>query len=175
MTASAPGGARQLGAATRQKEPDMQDQLFRTPQQGTTSDDYYTPPIVFETLNIDFDLDVSAPPGGVPWIPCKRYFTQEDNGLAQPWHGKVWMNPPYSQTTPWVHKFMDHQNGIALLPFARSKWLDKVWNSDAAIVQLPANSTFIRFGEPMSIRIPIFLMAYEPDDIQAIQRFGKVR
>ena len=29
-----------------------------------TSDDYYTPPSVFEALNVQFDLDVAGPPGG---------------------------------------------------------------------------------------------------------------
>src|SRR5699024_8773873 len=25
------------------------------------------------------------------------YYTKDDNGLAKPWHGRVWLNPPYAQ------------------------------------------------------------------------------
>ena len=30
-----------------------------------TTDDYYTPPFIFEALGLHFDLDVSGPAGGV--------------------------------------------------------------------------------------------------------------
>jgi hypothetical protein len=68
--------------------------IFSTPQTEMTSDDYYTPPWIFETLGLTFDLDVASPPGGIDWIPARRYFTIADDGLSQPWQGFVWMNPP---------------------------------------------------------------------------------
>jgi hypothetical protein len=52
---------------------------------ATTSDDCYTPRWVFDAMGLRFDLDVAAPVGG-PWhVPCDRYLTAEDDGLAQPW------------------------------------------------------------------------------------------
>ena len=50
-----------------------QDRLFAVQQEQLTSDDYYTPAWVFERMGIEFDLDVAAPPGGIPWIPAKRF------------------------------------------------------------------------------------------------------
>lgn len=108
--------------------------LFGQPQTGFTSDDYYTPPWIFDAFGVTFDLDVAAPPGGPPFTPCRRYYTQQDDGLTSPWAGLVWMNPPYSKPAPWVEKFLRHGNGIALLPFAKSKWLLSLWDSDAALI-----------------------------------------
>ena len=61
----------------------MQQRLFDYQQHEQTSDDYYTPPWVFEQMNIEFDIDVASPPGGIDWIPAKHYFTMQEDGLAQ--------------------------------------------------------------------------------------------
>jgi hypothetical protein len=80
----------------------MQQPLFTVEQHDLTSNDYYTPKWIFETLDLQFDLDVASPSGGIPHIPAKQYFTQKDDGLAQDWFGRVWMNPPFSKAKPWV-------------------------------------------------------------------------
>ena len=88
----------------------------------TTS--WYTPKWVFDALNVTFDLDVCAPTGGVPWIPAKNHYALPQDGLALPWDGSVWCNPPYGKETPkWLHKMATHGNGIALV-MARTdtKW-----------------------------------------------------
>lgn len=94
------------------------------------SNEWYTPPEVFEKLNTTFDLDVSAPKGGVPWIPAKNHFHIELDGLKQQWNGFVWCNPPYGkETANWLKKFVEHRNGIALV-FART---DTKWFHEYAI------------------------------------------
>lgn len=147
-------------------------QLFSTPQSGLSSDDYYTPKAVFDRLGIEFDIDVAAPPGGIPWIPAKRFFTMADDGLAQPWEGRVWMNPPYSNATPWVRRFVEHRDGVALLPFAKSQWLFSLWQTDAAIVVTERKVQFFVGGD---VRYPTFLAAYEAECVAAIGRFGRIR
>ena len=92
-----------------------------------TSDEHYTPKHLFDALNIEFDLDVAAPIGG-SHVPAKRYFDKTVDGLAQDWVGNIWMNPPYSNPTPWVDKFIAHNQGIALLPITRGKWWDRFLN-----------------------------------------------
>lgn len=47
-----------------------------------------------------FTLDVAASAHNAK---CERYFTREDDGLAQSWDGeRVWCNPPYSDIKAWV-------------------------------------------------------------------------
>lgn len=33
-----------------------------------------------------------------------RYFTVAEDGLRQPWFGRCWVNPPYSDIAPWVRR-----------------------------------------------------------------------
>jgi hypothetical protein len=90
----------------------------------TSTDEWYTPPALFEALGLAFDLDPAAPPGGVPWVPAIRHLSRREDGLAQPWRGRVWMNPPYGRDTGrWLAKLADHGDGLALV-FART---DTAW------------------------------------------------
>lgn len=81
------------------------------------SEDWYTPAYVFDALGCGFDLDVSAPAEGPRYVPASHWFWER--GLEQDWHGFVWMNPPFghqSTKRAWLAKFIEHGNGIALLP-----------------------------------------------------------
>jgi DNA N-6-adenine-methyltransferase (Dam) len=130
------------------------------------------PPHVFERLGIEFDLDVAAPPEGCPWIPAKRFLTMADDGLSAPWEGKVWMNPPYSQATPWVNRFINHRNGICLVPWAKSAWAIKLWNA-ADAVAIDADGFFDFIGG--SISSAVWFAAFGDECSQALSRIGKVR
>lgn len=80
------------------------------------TDEWYTPPHIFRALDCVFDLDV-AHPGTIDWVPCAGYLTHDS--LARDWIGFVWMNPPFGGRNalyPWLEKFAQHGNGIALVP-----------------------------------------------------------
>jgi hypothetical protein len=156
-----------------------QDRLFAVSYEVTGTDDYYTPSWVFDRMDIDFDLDVCSPPEGIPWIPAARYFTQADDGLAQPWEGRVWMNPPYSDVTPWVRRFIDHRHGVMLLPLAKSWWLNDVWSAADAVTvsDMGGEMHFHRPDSPKPVRIwfPVFFAAFGAECVEAISRLGVVR
>lgn len=82
------------------------------------TDEWYTPPHVFDALGCAFDLDVSSPGRQVtPWIPAAQFITADS--LQAAWGGFVWMNPPFggrNGLVPWLDKFFRHGNGIALVP-----------------------------------------------------------
>ena len=48
------------------------------------SSDWYTPPEIFDTLGLVFDLDPCSP-GPEHWVPARRVYTKADDGLTQPW------------------------------------------------------------------------------------------
>jgi phage N-6-adenine-methyltransferase len=52
-----------------------------------------------------FDLDPCAPRKTRARVKARVHLTQEDDGLALPWHGTVFVNPPYGRTlSTWVAK-----------------------------------------------------------------------
>lgn len=85
-------------------------------------DDWYTPGWLFERMNAlygPFTLDVAASPTNAK---CAEFFTRSDDGLEQPWRGRVWCNPPYKNLLSWVRKaFEETRSGrcdavLLLLP-----------------------------------------------------------
>ncbi len=150
--------------------------LFPVEQEQLTSDDYYTPAWVFERMGIEFDIDVCSPPGGIPWIPAKRYFTQVDDGLTQLWEGRVWMNPPYSQTAPWATKFIAHGHGVCLVPHSRSAWWwSDLWNSSAAIADAGMFRFYKAGGKYENVFMPVVFAAFGDECVDAIRNLGVVR
>lgn len=68
-----------------------------------------TPPALFASLDAEFcfQLDAAAAPHNAL---CRKFITAEQNTLETPWTdylnvpGYVWLNPPYSDITPFVKK-----------------------------------------------------------------------
>lgn len=98
-------------------------------------DEWLTPPEILRALG-PFDLDPCAPVTR-PWDMALEHYTADDLGLAKPWFGRVWLNPPYgSQTGIWLQKLADHGNGIALI-FARTEtemFFSQVWRRARALL-----------------------------------------
>jgi len=145
--------------------------------EGSTSDECYTPRSLFDLLDIEFDLDPASCPRELSAVPARRMFTVEDDGLSLPWEGRVWLNPPFSKTTPWVDRFIEHGHGIALLPGEHgTKWGDRIWDSADGVAKWTRNPCFIRpGGETFNIRFQIMLYAFGEDCVEAIGRVSRVR
>ena len=83
------------------------------------TDEWYTPPYVFEAMSCSFDTDVASPGKDVtPWIPARSVIT-EDSLEKYLWVGFIWMNPPFggrNGLVPWLEKFVRHANGVCLVP-----------------------------------------------------------
>jgi phage N-6-adenine-methyltransferase len=124
-----------------------------------------------------FDLDPCTNEGN--WIDAHRWYTIADDGLDSEWRPdeRVWLNPPYSEVTPWMARLSRHGKGTALV-FARTEvdwWHEYVWPKASAIMFLRGRLTFYRGGDGLPVRAaanaggPSALIAYGPIDKQLLR------
>lgn len=146
------------------------------PSTGVT-DVWLTPPHILEALG-PFDLDPCAAPEPRPWPTAAEHITVPHDGLASEWAGRVWLNPPYGQSTDrWMQRLAHYGTGTALI-FARTEtecWHEHIWPKATAILFLRQR---LHFHRPDGTRskhnsgAPSALIAYGPIDAYFLFRSG---
>ena len=141
--------------------------------QGKT-DEWLTPPEIFRALG-EFDLDPCSPVNP-PWQIAVKTYSSVDDGLLQPWFGRIWMNPPYGpETGKWLKKLADHGNGIALI-FARTEtemFFSQVWERANAVFFFRGRLYFYTVDGVKAKHNsggPSALIAYGENNVEAIER-----
>jgi DNA N-6-adenine-methyltransferase (Dam) len=111
------------------------------------SDDWYTAPEIFSALRLTFDLDPRSPGPG-HWVPARHVYTKADDGLVQPWQGSVFMNPPFGGRhgyLPWLQKFLEHGNGIAIVrAYTSAAWFHDLARRAESMLFPCGKTKFIR-------------------------------
>ena len=108
------------------------------------SKEWYTPARYLQLIRAlmgGIDLDPASCSVAQRTVQATRYFTADDNGLAHPWPGRVFLNPPYgrgvgglSNQGCWSHRLIEqYEQGITtqavlLVTAATSeKWFQPLW------------------------------------------------
>ena len=141
-------------------------------------DEWLTPPEIIKALGA-FDLDPCAPSDERrPWDMASNHYSAEQNGLALPWHGRVWCNPPYGlEAARWLEKLAAHGNGIALI-FARTEtamFFDHVWKKADALLFIRGRLHFHHVDGRRAAAnsgAPSVLVAYGQNNVQALRESG---
>jgi hypothetical protein len=66
--------------------------------QQSLSNEHYTPARYIEAAREvlgGIDIDPASNDLAQETVRAAAYFTKDDDGLTQEWHGRVWLNPPY--------------------------------------------------------------------------------
>lgn len=142
---------------------------------GATND-WITPPHILQALG-EFDLD-PCECVRQPWPCAKRAYTVVDDGLKQPWDGRVYCNPPYgNEAWPFLRRMADHGDGISLI-FARTEtrlFQQHVWNEADAILFLAGR---LHFHYPDGAQAkgnsggPSILIAYGDSNVEVLRECG---
>jgi hypothetical protein len=116
-----------------------------------------TPKTVFEQLNNEFHFTFD---------PCPYSKKPKLDGLRIKWHGKVWVNPPYSDPAPWLEKALSELDNFncSLVVFliksaTGTKWFhDLVIPNALEIRAIKGRLSFIASGEraPFDSLIVVF-------------------
>lgn len=146
------------------------DPALSTPADADT---WLTPRYILAELG-DFDLDPCAASQRPDWVSPTHYTALED-GLRCPWNGRVFLNPPFSNTVPWLHKHAEHGTGIALVPASIESqvWRDVVWKRAKAILLLHGRTRFCNpdgsttTGRPLR---PVCLIAWDGIEAALLSR-----
>ena len=138
---------------------------------SSESPEHYTPLIIIKAALLcldEIDLDPCSNSHDTPNVPAANHYTAEDDGLAQRWAGRVYMNPPYGREIgAWVDKLVEsHVAGnvteaIALVP-ARTdtQWFARL--RDFPVCFVTGRLTFGGNDDPAPFPSAVF---YLGDDI----------
>lgn len=123
--------------------------------------DLYTPTELAElALQIlgGIDLDPATDHSGCSPIHAERGLTADEDGLSQPWHGRVWLFPPHDgRRAAWVQKLLHEYRldrvSCALLYTAldtRSPWFHHLAATASICFLAGAMQAVESSGKPMA-------------------------
>lgn len=144
------------------------------------SDEWSTPINVFDRIAQvygPFDLDACC---REETAKAQLYYTKEHDGLEREWHGRVWVNPPYSDPRPWIKKAVesvrqgDAQRVVMLLPAATdTSWFHDLVLPHADVVFVKGRIRFIGWqGTPIGSPKAGSIIAVFPKIGQALSLEG---
>jgi len=106
---------------------------------GTGETEWYTPPeylALARTVLGNIDLDPASSEAAQELVCADRFFTQEQDGLAQEWNGRIWLNPPYAQPhmAAFVSKMVEERRAgrITAAIMLTHNYTDTAWFHEAA-------------------------------------------
>ena len=155
---------------------EIEDVGLSAHQKNGGHDEWLTPPEILLALG-PFDLDPCAPIVR-PWETAARHYTVQDNGLALPWAGRVWCNPPFGrEAVKWLRRMADHGNGVALIP-ARTEtamFYETVWGAADGVLFIKGRPHFHYVDgrrAAFNSGAPIALVAYGSANLDALRQSG---
>ena len=138
------------------------------------TDIWLTPKWILNELG-EFDTDPCSPLNR-PWDTARIHYNIDDDGLAQEWHGRVWLNPPYGPgMDKWLLRLAKHSGGGLALIFARTEtraFFSEVWDKADALLFFRGRIKFCTPDgiEAQAAQSPSVLIAYGKEEVKVLER-----
>ena len=144
------------------------------------SEEWETPPEMFDPLNKEFKFNIDAAASGIN-AKCDHFFSKHSDAINTQWPtgARVWLNPPYSQkmleafSKKAVHECI-HRNctTVMLVPVkADQAWWHNLWDfhsiSDQVSIEyrwIKGRVRFMQDGVPCknTIMVPCCIIVIKP-------------
>lgn len=124
-----------------------------------------------------FELDPAAADPR-PFDCAARNYTERDDGLAQVWHGRVWLNPPFDRyrVGRWIQRLAEHGCGTTLLHArTEAEWFEPIWAHASAILFMADRIKFCRpdgTEQPANSGAPPILASFGDYDRERLEHSG---
>ena len=114
------------------------------PQSGV---EWWTPTTVLDAVRASMggiDLDPASCAEANEAVGATQFYSIADDGLASPWAGRLWLNPPFSGCSRWAAKLLDEiamgniEAACFLGPIGSGPWVARMWETADAVVWLHA-------------------------------------
>lgn len=109
--------------------------------------EWFTPYWILELVRVLFDGEIDLDPASTEEaniaVKAKNFYTKEQDGLQQSWHGKIFCNPPYGRRDMLI--------GYVGLFVQKALFEYKQKNFTEAILLLPVNATVNYFFQVVGI------------------------
>lgn len=166
----------------------------QTKDDGGKSNEWYTPSRYIEAARAvmgGIDLDPASCSQANQIVRAKNYYTEYDDGLKQPWYGRVWNNPPYksevrttiSLQAMWVNKALTEyslhhitQAILLVTGVTERKWFQPLWNF---LICFPDHQLRFRMMDSSKFTHPygscfVYLGSDEAKFIEIFSQFGVI-
>jgi hypothetical protein len=159
----------------------------------TKSNEWYTPQKYIDAAREvlgEIDLDPASCALANETVKAKRYFSLQENGLLHPWHGRIWLNPPYginnaqpSKMQRWIDKANhEYQSGnaqeiiILVNALPDRVWFQPLWSYPLCFVRKRIRffSESGQSGAPQYGNVFAYLGPYEDKFINVFWQFGVI-
>lgn len=165
----------------------------------TKSSEWYTSAKYIEAARSvmgEIDLDPASCNVADQTVKATAYYTKEQNGLALPWYGRVWLNPPYGRTVKmqeqgkstiylFVKRLIDsyecgdvEQAILLVTTEVNAKWFYPLWQyticfPDHRVHFFVPNETLQKYSQ-MFGTCSVYLGPNEARFTEVFSRFGRI-
>ncbi len=125
--------------------------VVRNTKSTDDTNERYTPTwlldLIGDVLN-GIDLDPAADPQ--KRVNAKRHFTKQDDGLDKGWSGKVFLNPPFSNSSDWIKHFCIYFHSGAISEAIIILPVMALSNKSASLLMRNTATAFTLLGRKLS-------------------------
>lgn len=149
--------------------------------------EWWTPQIYIEAVHEvmgGIDLDPASSDEANEFVGAVSFFDRDHDGLSQPWHGRVFLNPPYGdEGPPFIEKLMNELNrsvkeAIVLVNSRATdaKWFQPLFDGVICFTdhRIDFNSPHEKHASSTHGSVFIYFGPNEKAFAQVFERFGNI-